>query len=151
MPQVAAAPKVIECWFEYHPGTLKEALKAGAKRPHRIFSSTDPRWDDETVFNEKKPKYGNLLVGTVTRVGEDFVEGSVNHKVPGGCHLTSQRYDKAREKMRLFETEGKFGSTMYADAVREAEDAKKRGVEQSERLTKAMETIAANLTKRESK
>lgn len=144
MPQApAVAPP--EAWFEFHRDGLRAALKAGVKRPERIFSFEDPRWAEIEALSVKNPIHGNLIVGWVKRDGESFVEGTLKVR----DHYTSQRWDKAREKMRLFETEGRWGSTRYADAVKEAEDAKRAGVEQSERLTKAMETLAANLTKRE--
>ena len=122
---------------------MREALKAGVKRPERIFSSDDPRWAEIEALSAKNPIVGNLIVGTVKRDGEDFIEGTLKMS----DHLTSQRWDKAREKMRLWETDGRWGSTQYADVMREAEDAKKRGAEQSERLTKAMEQLASNLSK----
>ena len=143
MPQAPAAPvaPAMSCWFECYRVPLKEALKAGATRPERLFSSDDPRWTEIEELSKKNPIFGNLIVGTVKRDGEDFIEGSLKIRE----HLTSQRWDKALDKMKSFETEGRWGSTQYADAMREAEDAKKRGVEQSERLTKAMEQLANNL------
>jgi hypothetical protein len=145
MPQAPVAPVApkLECWFEFHRAGLKAALKEGIRRPERIFSSDDERWALIEELSKKAPLYGNLIVGSVKRDGEDFVEGTIKIRT----HLTSQRSDKAREKMRLFETDGRWGTTQYADAMREAEDAKKRGEEQSERLTKAMETLASNLSK----
>lgn len=145
MPHAPAAPVApkMECWFELYRQPLREALKAGLRRPERIFGSNDPRWAEIEELSKKNPLYGNLIVGTVSRVGEDFVEGTLRIHT----HYTSHRWDKAREKMRLFETDGRWGATTYADTVREAEDAKQRGVDQSERLTKAMEQLAANLSK----
>lgn len=145
MPQAPAAPVApkTECWFEFYRVPLKEAFKSGMTRPERIFSSDDLRWSEIEELSKKNPIMGALIVGTVKRDGEDFIEGSLKTK----DHYTSHRWDKAREKMREFETTGRWGSTQYADALREAEDAKKRGVEQSERLTKAMETLASNISK----
>lgn len=142
MAQATVAPRR-ECYFEFHRVSLREALKAGAKRGERIFSSTDPRWEEIEALSKKDPIVGNLVVGTVTRVGEDFVDGSLKIDT----HYTSHRWDKARSKMQDFEKGGRWGATQYADAMKEAEDAKQRGVEQSERLTKAMEQLASNLGK----
>lgn len=135
------APKV-EIWFEFYRTSLKEALKAGATRPERIFSSSDERWGVIEDLSKKAPIYGALIVGSVKRDGENFVEGSLDIKT----HYTSHRFDRAREKMRLFETDGRWGTTQYADAMREAEDAKKQGIELNQRLTVAMETLANNLS-----
>ncbi len=142
IPAAPAAPKM-ETWFEFYRDGLRESLKAGLRRPERIFSSTDTRWVEIEELSKKTPLHGNLILGSVKRDGEDFVEGSLKVHT----HYTSHRWDKAREKMRLFETEGRWGTTQYADVIREAEDAKRQGVEQSERLTKAMEQLASNLSK----
>jgi len=140
-PAASAAP-VFEAWFEFYRTSLRDALKAGLTRPERIFSSEDPRWAEIEALSAKNPIYGNLIVGTVKRDGENFTEGSLKVR----DHYTSQRFDKAREKMRLFETDGRWGTTQYADAMREAEDAKKQGIELNQRLTVAMETLASNLS-----
>lgn len=144
MPQAPTAPVApkVEIWFEFYRTSLKDALKSGVTRPERIFSSDDERWSAIEELSKKSPIYGALIVGSVKRDGENFVEGTLDVKT----HYTSQRYDKAREKMRLFETDGRWGTTQYADAMREAEDAKKQGIELNQRLTVAMETLASNLS-----
>ncbi len=42
-PVAPVAPKM-EIWFEAYLVPLKEALKAGARRPRRVFGSNDPLW-----------------------------------------------------------------------------------------------------------
>lgn len=147
MPNAPTTPvaQPLVCFFEFYRTSLKEALKAGRTRPERIFSSHDERWAVIEELSKKTPVLGNLIVGTVKRDGEDFVEGTLKIHT----HYTSHRWDKARSKMQDFEKDGRWGSTQYADTMREAEDAKKRGIEQSERLTRAMEQLAKNLGNRE--
>lgn len=142
MPNAPAAPVALkpQAWFEVHLIPFREAMKTG-QRPARIFSTDDERWAEIEALSKKTPLLGNFKIGTVERVGENFVEGTL--KVTD--QIVSIRWDKARDKMAQYAATGRIGETTYADALREAEDAKKRGEVTNERLTKALEQLASNL------
>jgi len=119
MPEAPAPSTKAECWFEVNLDFRTDVERG---RPTRIFSSKDKRWDEILADPKLKAKRGVLMFGSYLAAGEEFIPGSV--KVTDSA---TEFVEPARRRMEDYEKRGKIYETPKADALKEHEDALKRG------------------------
>lgn len=109
------APK-LECWFEVKfQQEWKDVI--AAEHPRRIFSSTDPLWDE--IAATRKPLRGSLIVGSVEKA-------SNGEFIPKTLDVREHRqlpWEAALEAMKMFERTGAIWDTPIADQARATREA----------------------------
>lgn len=152
MTTTTTEPKTIvatkpTCWVEMNIWRPSGDGKTGSSfaqstilgRPDRVWSSEDPVWQD--LENRRALDFVSVLVGTFTRIGDEFVPNTVKT-----THHLRVPWKDGLEKLKFFEQHGRLYDTPESDAVRDHEKAREQGQKDvATAIAEGLKSLAAEM------